>query len=284
MLAELEKEMRDASKNMQFEKAAKIRDELKALQGLSKRAGKGQAEFWQPEAFVQNPQEGVAALQEALGLNEPPRIVEGFDIAHLQGGEMVGSMVCFIDGVPFKSAYRRYKIKHGQGNNDFLSLQEVVSRRYREAGDQHELFPNLIMIDGGLGQLHAAMDAFKIMDVKPPAVISLAKREELIYTTDGGSTPVRLPRNHLGLKMLQYLRDEAHRFAQSYHHLLRSKAQLEQDVKAGRRPPRKKAKPKLDNDTLAQFSTIPSLAILKPATPEPTSAADETSQVDPGGE
>ena len=279
VLADLEKEMRDAAKNMQFEKAAKIRDELKALQGLSKRAGKGQAEFWQPEAFVHNPQEAVAALQEALGLDELPRIVEGFDIAHLQGGEMVGSMVCFIDGVPFKNAYRRYKIQHGQGNNDFLSLQEVVSRRYREAGHNHELFPNLIMIDGGIGQLHAAMDAFKIMDVKPPAVISLAKKEELIYTTDGGSEPIRLPRNHLGLKMLQYLRDEAHRFAQSYHHLLRRKAQLEEDVKAGKRPPRKKvAKPAAAApDDAVQFSTIPGLAILKPK-------PDEDSQLDPTAE
>ena len=266
VLADLEKEMRDASKDMKFELAAKIRDELKALQGLSKRAGKGEQEFWQPEAFVSNPQEGVIALQEALGLAEPPRIVEGFDIAHLQGGEMVGSMVCFIDGVPFKNAYRRYKIQHGQGNNDFLSLQEIVSRRYREAGENHELFPNLIMIDGGIGQLHAAMDAFKMMDVKPPAVISLAKKEELIYTTESNE-PIRLARNNVGLKLLQYLRDEAHRFAQHYHHILRRKAQLEQDVKNGRRPPHKR---KIVNTELppvddgAQFSTIPSLPILKP--------------------
>ena len=126
--------------------------------------------------------EAQQALQEALKLPDPPRIIEGFDIAHLQGSEMVGSMVCFIDGVPFKNGYRRYKIKHGQGNNDFLSLQEVVSRRYREAGANNELYPNLILIDGGIGQLHAAMDAFKLMDIQPPAVISLAKKEELIYT------------------------------------------------------------------------------------------------------
>ncbi|MGN6725975.1 MAG: UvrB/UvrC motif-containing protein [Tepidisphaeraceae bacterium] len=264
VLAELERDMRAASKEMNFEKAAKIRDELKALQALGKRAAKGDQEYWQPEAFVSNPQEGVAALQEALGLAEPPRIIEGFDIAHLQGGEMVGSMVCFIDGVPFKNAYRRYKIKHGQGNNDFLSLQEVVSRRYREAGEQHELFPNLIMIDGGIGQLHAAMEVFKLMDVKPPAVISLAKKEELIYTTEQ-SEPIRLPRNHLGLKLLQYCRDEAHRFAQHYHHILRRKAQLEEDVKNGRRPPKKGTKrPKLEQQTSEMpLSSLPTLPILK---------------------
>jgi excinuclease ABC subunit C len=94
---------------------------------------------------------------------------------------MVGSKVCFIDGVPFKDAYRRYKIKHDQGNNDYLSIQEVVSRRYREAGPNNELYPDVILIDGGLGQLHAAMEVFKTMDVKPPMVISLAKKEELLY-------------------------------------------------------------------------------------------------------
>src|SRR6202000_1281100 len=193
-----------------------------------------------------NPQEGVAALQEALGLLEPPQIIEGIDIAHLQGGEMVGSKVCFIDGVPFKDGYRRYKIKHGQGNNDYLSIQEVVSRRYREAGSNQELYPDVILIDGGLGQLHAAMDVFKTMDVKPPMVISLAKKEELVFV-QARSEPTRLQRNNPALKLLQYIRDEAHRFAQHYHHILRRKSQLEEDVKQGRRPPRArrpaKAKP-----------------------------------------
>ncbi|HEX8340211.1 MAG TPA: excinuclease ABC subunit UvrC [Tepidisphaeraceae bacterium] len=239
VLKEIERDMAEAAKTLNFEKAAKKRDELKALQSLSKRAAKGDQQYWQPEAFVHNPMENVDALQKALGLERPPRLIEGFDIAHLQGGEMVGSMVSFIDGVPFKSGYRRYKIKHGQGNNDFLSLQEVVSRRYREAGENHELYPDVILIDGGIGQLHAAMDAFKTMDVRPPMVISLAKKEELIYTQHHGD-PIRLTRNHLGLKLLQYIRDEAHRFAQYYHHILRRKATLDEQVKQGRRPPRKK--------------------------------------------
>jgi len=244
VIADLERDMGEASKEMNFERAAKLRDEVKALRGLGARAAKGDQEFWQPEAFVHNPQEGVAALQQALGLSEAPQIIEGIDIAHLQGGEMVGSKVCFIDGVPFKDAYRRYKISHGQGNNDFLSIQEVVSRRYREAGVNNELYPHLIMIDGGLGQLHAALDVFKDMDVRPNMVISLAKKEELIYV-QGRPEPIKLPRNHLGLKLLQYLRDEAHRFAQHYHHILRRKAQLEEGIKQGRRPPARR-KPKLD--------------------------------------
>src|ERR1700689_2175917 len=215
--------MLQASKEMNFERAARLRDEIRALGSLGDRARKGDETYWQPEAFVHDPQKGVTALQEALGLAEPPQIIEGIDIAHLQGGEMVGSKVCFIDGVPFKDGYRRFKIKHGQGNNDYLSIQEVVSRRYREAGSSNELYPDVIVIDGGLGQLHAALDVFKTMDVKPPMVISLAKKEELVYVQSSGE-PIRLPRNHTGLKLLQYIRDEAHRFAQHYHHILRRKS------------------------------------------------------------
>jgi excinuclease ABC subunit C len=241
VIASMEKEMLEASKDLNFERAARLRDEMKALAALGHRAKKGDQEYWQPEAFITDPKEGVAKLQEALGMSEPPRILEGIDIAHLQGGEMVGSKVCFIDGVPFKDCYRRYKIKHGQGNNDYLSIQEVVSRRYKEAGANNELFPDVILIDGGLGQLHAAMDVFKTMDVKPPMVISLAKKEELVYV-QAKSEPIRLARNNAGLRMLQYIRDEAHRFAQHYHHILRRKSQLEEDVKQGRRPPRAKRK------------------------------------------
>jgi excinuclease ABC subunit C len=237
ILEGLERDMIQASKDMQFERAARLRDEIKALQGLGARAAKGEQEFWQPEAFISNPREGVAALQKALSLPEPPRILECIDIAHLMGDEMVGSKVCFIDGVPFKDGYRRYKIKHGQGNNDYLSIQEVVSRRYREAGANNELYPDVICIDGGLGQLHAALDVFKTMDVKPPMVISLAKKEELVYVQAKGE-PIRLPRNNVALKLLQYARDEAHRFAQHYHHILRRKSTLEEDSRKGKRPPR----------------------------------------------
>ena len=272
----LDKEMIEASKEMNFEKAAKLRDEIKALNALGARAKKGEQEYWQPESFVINPKEGVNELQNVLALAEPPRIIEAIDIAHLQGGEMVGSKVCFIDGVPFKDGYRRYKIKHGQGNNDYLSLQEVVSRRYREAGTNNELYPDVILIDGGLGQLHAALEVFKQMDVKPPMVISLAKKEELVYV-QGKAEPVRLPRNNVGLKMLQYARDEAHRFAQHYHHILRRKSQLEEDVKTGRRPPRakplKKAAARPSDETKSPgeipFTTHVSLPVLGGGLAEP---------------
>src|SRR3954453_14164742 len=184
---------------------------------------------------------------------------------------MVGSKVCFIDGVPFKDGYRRYKIKHGQGNNDYLSIQEVVSRRYREAGTNNELYPDVILIDGGLGQLHAALDVFKQMDVKPPMVISLAKKEELVYV-QAKSEPIKMARNNLALKLLQYARDEAHRFAQHYHHILRRKSQLEEDVKTGRRPPRarkKSAKPQAAGAGGMPHTIFPSLPVLNPSSSDP---------------
>jgi excinuclease ABC subunit C len=241
MLAELEREMSLAASALDFERAAKLRDELKALQSLGKRAEKGDEQFWQPEAFVNNPQEGVDALQKALEMDDVPRVLEAIDIAHLQGGDMVGSLVCFIDGRPFKAGYKRFKIRHGQGNNDYLSIQEVVTRRYREASTGNELYPDVILIDGGLGQLHAAQDAFRLMDIKPPMVISLAKKEERVYV-QAKSEPLSLARNHLGLKLLQYARDEAHRFAQHYHHILRRKSQLADEIAAGRRAPRRRLK------------------------------------------
>jgi excinuclease ABC subunit C len=150
--------------------------------------------------------------------------MEAIDIAHLRGGETVASKVCFIDGKPFKEGYRRYRITTVT-NDDYRAMREVVSRRYRDAGDGEELYPDLILIDGGVGQLNAAMEAFAQLRVQPPRVISLAKKEELIYTTESAD-PIRLGREHLGLKLCQAIRDEAHRFAQHYHHLLREKSLL----------------------------------------------------------
>ena len=243
LLSQMEKQMLDASHDLQFERAGRLRDEIRLLMALGARGDKGDEQFWQPEAFVANPQDGLLKLQEALDMPEPPRLIEGIDIAHLQGEEMVGSKVSFIDGQPFKDGYRRYKIKHEQGNNDFLSIQEIISRGYRDAGARNELYPDIILIDGGLGQLHAALDAFNLMDVQPPMVISLAKKEELIHVQNRPD-PIHLPRNHPGLRLLQYIRDESHRFAQHYHHILRGKAQINSQIKHGRRPPKQTPKVK----------------------------------------
>jgi len=226
MLREMRQEMEQASQNLEFERAAVLRDQIQALEKLEERGTQG--EGWQPEieSFYADPKKGLQSLQKSLGLTEPIRVMEAIDIAHLQGGETVGSKVCFVDGRPLKSEYRRYKIR-SVDNDDFSAIREVVSRRYREAGQGNELYPELILIDGGLGQLHAAEQAFEQLELQPPMVISLAKKEELIYR-QGHDDPLRLSRQNLGLKLCQAIRDEAHRFAQHYHHVLRRKSTLGQ--------------------------------------------------------
>lgn len=221
MLGELREEMRLASDRLEYEKAATLRDQVRAIEKLDERASR--KDRWQPEteALTVDPKRGVRSLQRTLGLETPIRCIEAIDIAHLQGGETVGSKVCFIDGRPLRSEYRRYRITSA-GNDDYASIREVVLRRYREAGEGQELYPDVILIDGGLGQLHAAIDAFSRLNLKPPMVISLAKKEELIHT-QARSAPIRLGRENFGLKLCQAIRDEAHRFAQHYHHILRRK-------------------------------------------------------------
>lgn len=223
MLREMRQEMQEASDALDYERAAALRDQTHALEKLGDRGEARQR--WQPEAesFYVDPRKGLLSLQRTLGHDEPIRCVECIDIAHLQGGETVGSKVTFVDGRPLKNEYRRYRIKTVEGgNDDYAAIREVVSRRYREAGKGNELYPDLIVIDGGLGQLHAAMDVFDDLDVKPPQVIALAKKDELIYTRQK-SEPIKLSRRNQGLKLCQAIRDEAHRFAQHYHHILRRK-------------------------------------------------------------
>ncbi|MBL9119931.1 MAG: UvrB/UvrC motif-containing protein [Phycisphaerae bacterium] len=239
MLRELTEEMNEAAKQLSFERAATLRDQIRAIQKLDDRERRSGAEYdWQPEVtiFSGDPSAGMRSLQRTLGVERDIRCIEAIDIAHLVGGETVGSKVCFIDGRPFKDSYRRFRIK-SVNNDDYMAIREVVSRRYRDAGAGQELYPDIILIDGGLGQLHAALEAFEQLDVQPPMVISLAKKEELIYV-QRKSEPIRLGREHLGLRLCQAIRDEAHRFAQHYHHILRSKRVIDEAVKEKRRPPR----------------------------------------------
>jgi excinuclease ABC subunit C len=166
MLREMKQEMTDAAVELRFERAATLRDQITSIERLDERAKT--SDGWQPETELTyiDPQSGTKSLQKTLGLDAPVRCIEGIDIAHLQGGETVGSKVSFIDGRPFKDEYRRYRIKTvqnlpgGRANDDYASIREVVSRRYREAGSGEELYPDVILIDGGLGQLHAAMEVF----------------------------------------------------------------------------------------------------------------------------
>jgi len=220
---ELTEQMKEASVRLEFEKAAALRDEMRALDGLQKRGLVH--EHLQPEVFHVDAGEGLTRLVGALGIDSPIRTIEGIDIAHLGGQEQVGALVCFIDGKPLKSAYRRYRIRTAAAADDYASIREVVWRRYKLAGMNEELFPDVILIDGGKGQLAAAYSAFEGLEFRPPMLLSLAKKEEEIFVY-GRDEPVRLSRHDPALRILQAVRDEAHRFAQQYHHILRRKATL----------------------------------------------------------
>lgn len=220
LIREMTDEMHQASANLQFEKAAKIRDDIDSLGKLELRGDVDKDV--QPEVFHIDPKKGLRGLQKVLGLPAPPRSIEGIDIAHLGGTDTVASLVSFLDGLPFKPGYRRFKIKTVEGVDDFASMREVVSRRYSHRNRDEWGTPDLVLIDGGKGQLSAAVEAFRSLGIEPPTLISLAKQEEEIFRP-GESEPIRLSRTSAALRLLQFVRDEAHRFAQHYHHLLRKK-------------------------------------------------------------
>ena len=225
LLAEMRKEMLEASKSLEFERAARLRDEIRLLETLDQRGDL--EEHVQPEVFLVDPKKGLAGLAKVLGLAKPPRVIEGVDIAHLAGNETVASLVQFIDGLPFKPGYKRYRIKTVEGIDDFKSIHEVVSRRFARLAREGSPPPDILLIDGGKGQLAAALDALESLGVEAPCVISLAKREEEVFVP-GQSEPLRLSRDSYSLRLLEYVRDEAHRFAQHYHHLLRGKRTLDE--------------------------------------------------------
>ncbi len=220
LLKEMHEEMQEAAKQLQFERAARLRDEIQMLDRLDER---GELDTHvQPEVFYIDPKKGLAGLRKILKLPTVPRTIEGVDIAHLGGTDTVASLVQFIDGLPFKPGYRRFKIRDIQGIDDFRSIHEVVSRRFRQLSDQNETFPDVLLIDGGKGQLSAAVAAFRDQGIAPPILLSLAKQNEEVFLP-GESQPIRLSRHAYALRLLQYVRDEAHRFAQHYHHILRRK-------------------------------------------------------------
>ncbi|MCI0702807.1 MAG: excinuclease ABC subunit UvrC [Planctomycetia bacterium] len=216
----MEREMLEASEALNFEKARRIRDEITALEKLDMR-GDAKTDV-QPEVFPIDPKKGLLGLKKVLGLEKTPRTIEGMDIAHLSGQDTVASLVSFLDGVPFKPGYRRFKIKTVEGVDDFASMREVVTRRFRRLRDEDEVFPDILLIDGGKGQLNAALEAFQTLGIDPPCLLSLAKQEEEIFRP-GEAESIKLSKHSAALRLLQYVRDEAHRFAQHYHHMLRRK-------------------------------------------------------------
>ncbi len=221
---QLKLKMNEAAESMRYEDAARYRDQLKALERLKER---GRLSDWST-AHVPDMDRGRALerLQQALQSEQEIHVIEGFDLAHLQGEYVVASMVQFVKGVPNKDGYRRYKIKSNvgegeSGNNDFAGMAEVVGRRYSRLRDEGTPFPDLVLIDGGHGQLHAAQEALAGMGIEPPLMVGLAKKEECLVFADGSE--LILGRRHPGLKMLMHVRDEAHRFCRRYYHLLQRK-------------------------------------------------------------
>ena len=183
---------------------------------LSEQEGKIKAHSEQTEG-------AMADLGRYLGLQAPPIRMECFDISHIQGSETVASMVVFENGMPKKDAYRRYKLRTVEGKpDDFKSMQEVVSRRY---GGTNQSIPDLIIIDGGKGQLSAALTIIRGSGLLDVPVIGLAKEFEYIFC-EGQSDPLILPRHSQALYLMQRIRDEAHRFAVTYHRTLRSKRNM----------------------------------------------------------
>jgi excinuclease ABC subunit C len=157
------------------------------------------------------------ALQEALGLPEPPERIECFDISHIQGAETVASMVVWEDGRMKKSDYRKFIIRSVEGVDDFASMREVVTRRYKRLQEEKQKMPSLLLIDGGLGQLHAAADALEALEIINQPLAAIAKREEIIYVYEQENEPVVLDHHSPVLHLIQQIRDEAHRFAVTFH-------------------------------------------------------------------
>ncbi len=256
LLSEWEKDMKAASANQDYERAAKLRDNLAGLQHLEERVTVRQINVSDALNRVDHSR-AITELQKTLGLKKPPLRVECFDISHFQGLETVASLVVFERGLPKKSDYRKFKIKTVQGIDDFASMGEVVGRRYRRLLNEGRPLPDLILIDGGKGQLGAAQQALYAAfasqgsSVKPsknpdglsavpestdrapvPALTagtrgkipmaSLAKREEELFVPDR-SESIRLSKDSPALHLVQHIRDEAHRFAITFHRQRRAK-------------------------------------------------------------
>lgn len=210
--------MRYHSKNQRFEEAAKFRDSISKFNYVRqdfKSAGK----YLDNPYLVQDTRE--QSLKELMtvipSLKDLPRRIECYDISNISGKDSVGSMVVSIDGEITKREYRRFKVRSKATPDDFAMMEEVLTRRLRQDWD----VPDLIVVDGGKGQVSAAIAAMTKLNVDIP-LIGLAKKfETIVYFEDSEFVEIVLPRDNTGLQLLQRLRDEAHRFAQAYHHKLR---------------------------------------------------------------
>ena len=209
--------MQQASVARDYEKAAQYRDLLDALERTTEKSRRFLRENPLPR---RDESKALENLTRALNLSTTPETIECFDISHISGTLAVASLVRFVKGQPEKSGYRRFKIKSFEGNDDFRAMHEVVGRRYTRLHEENRPFPDLIIIDGGIGQVGAARQAFQEHDLAIPPLIGLAKKEETVVFPDGRE--LKLPHHDTGLNLLQRIRDEAHRFANTFNADLRS--------------------------------------------------------------
>lgn len=208
----LRREMEALSQERNYEEAARVRDQMRAIGALY--SGRGDINYYKESE----------QMKRALGLARLPERIEAFDVSHVMGHQAVGSMVAFFNGRPDKNHYRRFRIKETEGIDDFQMMAEIVRRRYRRLRAEGRAFPDLIVVDGGKGQLSCACRALASLGADIP-MIAIAKREEEIFLPQKRN-PVLLPRDSLALRLVQRVRDEAHRFAIAYHRTLRGKQAL----------------------------------------------------------
>ena len=218
-LDELREEMNAAADSFDFERAAELRDLADALAKTIKRNRR----FSRTMPEMNTDQANILEdLQAKLGMKDFPKIIECFDISHVSGTFVVASMVRFVDGKPDKKGYRRFKIKSFAGNDDFRAMEEVVNRRYARLAQEEREFPNLVVVDGGLGQVTSAKKAFSLLKLDTLPLIGLAKREETVVFSDE-KDDLKMSAHEPALRLLQRVRDEAHRFANRFNADLRSK-------------------------------------------------------------
>ena len=222
---EFEAEMKKASASLDYELAAHMRDNAAALAQMGERVRVRAVEAESVGGQVDRTRM-VTSLQQALMLKAPPVHVECFDISHFQGHQTVASMTCFVGGKPNRDHYRKFKIREVSGIDDFKSMREAVYRRYKRLRDEKAALPDLVLIDGGKGQLGAALEALADLKIKIP-MASLAKRIEEVFLP-GRAESILLRLDDPALRLLQQLRDEAHRFGVAYHRLLRDKHLFEE--------------------------------------------------------
>ena len=218
VVAVLNEKMQEAARKCNFEQAALFRDIARNIQSLYGVRTRDFAHAHLPE--IVDGEAAVKDLQQALRLKVPPETMICFDNSNISGTLSVASMVCFKGGRPNKNAYRRFRIRTVEGANDFAMMREIVTRHFSRLMDEKQPLPDLMIVDGGKGQLSYAVDALVALRCPPFPVIGLAKRNEEIFIP-GYSEPILLDRNRPALKLLQAIRDESHRFAITYHRALR---------------------------------------------------------------